>query len=147
MAATILYIQALSLFVSLGGFEIPPSTGSSLSFGEVESSYDLTRRMLNMAWEVVKHPRFSRCFVFDIGIIPPLWIMVVVSPHRDFQREGIEILRRMGGRVECVWDSRVVADAGEEWVKLLERREMERDGMEGIDALKEAATAPSALRE
>jgi hypothetical protein len=77
----------------------------------------------------VAHPGFSKGFVFDIGIISSLSLVVMLCPDRGLRIEAVEVLKSMRPRREGVWDSRVCAEAGE---KSIAREEREA-GMEMID--------------
>ena len=68
----------------------------------------------------MQHPKFVKGFVFDAGIIPSLWIIVMLCPDRELKMEATKILRSMDGRVECVWNSTTVAETGEQALALAE---------------------------
>jgi hypothetical protein len=85
--------------------------------------------ILTFSGRLVAHPGFSKGFVFDIGIISSLSLVVMLCPDRGLRREAVEVLKAMRPRREGVWDSRVCAEAGE---KSLAKEEME---VEVIDPL------------
>jgi hypothetical protein len=80
--------------------------------------------ILAFSRRLVAHPGFSRGFVFDLGIISSLSLVVMLCPDRGLRREAVEVLKAMRPRREGVWDSRVCAEAGE---KSLAKEEMEMD--------------------
>lgn len=79
-----------------------------------------TTRLLDLCEEIVAHPKFSRSFVFDVGIIPPLWLMIALCPDMNLKKRGVKILRNMEPRAECVWNSGVIADDGDTLIASLE---------------------------
>lgn len=89
-------------------------------FPTVHAILDFSRRL-------VAHPGFSKGFVFDIGIISSLSLVVMLCPDRGLRMEAVEVLKAMRPRREGIWDSRVCAETGE---KTLTKEEME---MEMID--------------
>lgn len=85
-----------------------------------QPSFVAARKILSHSWNLVKHPKFTKGFVFDAGSIPCLWSIIMLCPDRELKREATRILRSMDGRVECVWDSRTVAETGEKALAILE---------------------------
>lgn len=136
IAAETLYAQALALSLLLRGFGTSPSESpkydpsksprpnfyllqrTSTTFAH--PSFQAAQKILSIARKLVKHPAFVKGFVFDAGIIPSLWIIVMLCPDREFKMEATQILRSMDGRVECVWDSATVAETGEKALALVE---------------------------
>jgi hypothetical protein len=118
----ILYIQVLSLDISLGGFSTSYPSQDTSDFHKkriARTAVTLTR----IGREVVEHPKFSKSFVFDIGIVPPIWITAIVSPYRDLQYTALGLLKAMTPRVECVWDSKAVSEAAEAYLKMLDQND------------------------
>jgi len=97
-----------------------PTENNITLFPTVHAILDFSRRL-------VAHPKFSKGFVFDMGIISSLSLVVMLCPDRGLRREAVEVFKAMRPRREGVWDSRVCAEAGE---KLIVEEEM---GMEFID--------------
>ncbi|KAE9368242.1 hypothetical protein N431DRAFT_414528 [Stipitochalara longipes BDJ] len=83
---------------------------------EARELVDLTRR-------VVSDPRFKKSFGFDCGIVPALFIAIMICRDREIREEAIEILRMAKGRVEVVWDASKVAELGEKMLKAEEQGE------------------------
>ncbi|KAG0651973.1 transcription regulator [Hyphodiscus hymeniophilus] len=106
VAAATLYIQALSndMVISGSGFN---------TVRQDMNSYVCANTIVTLSRRLVKHPRFVLGFVFDIGIIPALVIILMLCPDRDLKRATNAVLRDMMPRREGVWDSRIVAEAGE----------------------------------
>ena len=77
------------------------------------NSYICANTIVALSRRLVEHPNFVKGFVFDIGIIPALVIILMLCPDRWLKRETNSILRDMIPRREGVWDSRIVAQAGE----------------------------------
>jgi hypothetical protein len=86
---------------------------------------------LQFSRQLAAHPRFSKGFVFDNGVIPCLAAISMMCPDRTLRREAVEVLRSMAPRREGLWDSRVCAEAGD---KLLAREESQGSS-EMIDPL------------
>jgi hypothetical protein len=89
-------------------------------------------KLLGFCEEIVAHPKFSKSFVLDVGIIPPLWLMIVLCLDMSLKRRGVKILRDMEPRAECVWNSGVIADDGDTLIASLERKQ--RSEPDGIDS-------------
>jgi hypothetical protein len=106
IAAATLHIQALSNDMVISGF------GWNTA-GRSMSSYMCATTIVALSRKVVEHPCFVKGFVFDIGIIPALVIILMLCPSREVKIETVGILRDMMPRREGVWDSRIVAEAGE----------------------------------
>jgi hypothetical protein len=106
IAAATLHIQALSNDMVISGF------GWNTA-GKNMNSYMCANTIVALSRRLVEHPNFVKGFVFDIGIIPALVIILMLCPDRALKKETTSILRDMVPRREGVWDSRIVAEAGE----------------------------------
>jgi hypothetical protein len=113
IAATTLYIQALSLRI--------PLDQAAPNFNVLGSNHSM-KHILELQRTLVRHPDFSKSFVFDSGIIPTVWMVFVLCPDVVLKKEALEILREMQPRVECVWDSRVIAQTGEMFLEKIEKQ-------------------------
>ncbi|CZR61401.1 uncharacterized protein PAC_11297 [Phialocephala subalpina] len=126
---TILHIQATSIAIPL----------SNLNNGvrplPVESSDTATSDVVQLSKILVADPRFAKTFVFEMGIIPCLWIVVILHPDFRLKREALSVLRAMQPRVECVWASRIVADTGEKVVDMLEKQQHQQTRLEEFTEL------------
>lgn len=106
IAAATLHIQALSNDMVI--------SGSCFNTARKDmNTYVCANTIIALSRRLVEHPNFVKGFVFDIGIIPALVIILMLCPDRTLKRETNRILRDMVPRREGVWDSRIVADAGE----------------------------------
>jgi hypothetical protein len=105
--ATVLYIQHITL-------EIPLEGGDPVKAAAIVCEILVTSKSL------VEHPEFQKFFIFEIGIIPCLWFLIITWPDIEVKKEAISILRGMQGRIECVWNSKSVADSGEEMLAKME---------------------------
>lgn len=83
---------------------------------EAQEIIDLSRR-------VVRDHRFKHSFGFDCGIIPSLFIAIMLCRKREIRKQGIEILRMAEGRVEVVWDASQIAEVGERMLRAEARGE------------------------
>lgn len=69
-----------------------------------------TLEVLHLAERITTDPRFKRTFVYDCGLVPGLFIVVVLSRNQGLRRDAIRILRSAKGRVEVTWDAGSTAD-------------------------------------
>ena len=106
IAAATLHIQALSNDMVISGSGFNTARKDMNTFVCANTIITLSRRL-------VEHPNFTKGFVFDTAIIPALVIILMLCPDRALKRETHSILRDMVPRREGVWDSRIVAEAGE----------------------------------
>jgi hypothetical protein len=104
---------------TLGIVAFAPSQYSSHSgkgdatVAEVQESITRMKEILKLCGKLVVHPRFTKSFVCGLGIIPPLWCILKMSPERELKVEAVRLLREMVPRVEGIWNSKAVAEAGE----------------------------------
>lgn len=103
--ATMTYIQVLSLELVLNG---------SIASSDTSISLALAREQVKLSRNLVARSDFPKSFVFELGIIPPMWFVVVLGPDMSLRREATAILKSMAPKVECVWDSQVIARAAED---------------------------------
>ena len=68
---------------------------------------------MNLTRAVVADTRFKKTFVFDCGVIPSLFITIMICRNRSIREEAIRILRMAEGRMEITWNAATVADMGE----------------------------------
>jgi hypothetical protein len=106
IAAATLHIQALSNDMVISGF-------GWNTVGRNVNSYMCANTIVALSRRLVEHSNFVKGFVFDIGIIPALVIILMLCPDRGLKRDTVDILKAMMPRREGVWDSRIVAEAGE----------------------------------
>jgi Fungal Zn(2)-Cys(6) binuclear cluster domain len=83
---------------------------------------NLAREMLDDCQKVIAHRRFARGFVFNNGIICPLWILMIMTNNREMVVEVRDHLREMAPRREGYWNSVVILETAE---ALLARRDAE----------------------
>lgn len=81
---------------------------------EAREIVDLTRR-------VVLDPRFKKAFGFDCGVVPSLFIVIMICRNREIREEAISVLRMAEGRIETVWDASKIAELGERKLKAEEQ--------------------------
>lgn len=65
--------------------------------------------------------RFKKSFGFDCGVVPALFIAVMIFRNRGIREEAIRILRLAEGRIEVVWDTAKVAELGERMLRAEEQ--------------------------
>ncbi|CZR62946.1 uncharacterized protein PAC_12843 [Phialocephala subalpina] len=73
---------------------------------------------------LVKHPRFVKSFVFNVGFVPSLFILVTKCRDRMVRQEAIDVLKAAHPRREGVWDCLMVARIGEELIKSEEEAQL-----------------------
>jgi hypothetical protein len=71
------------------------------------------KTLIDQCRSLVQHPRFLKSFVFEPGIIPLLWFIMVMCTEVSLKEEAVQILRDMKPRKECIWCSQVMADLGD----------------------------------
>lgn len=86
---------------------------------------------LQFSRQLATHPRFSKGFVFETGVIPSLSMISMMCPDRQLRKDAVQVLRSMAPRREGIWDSRVCAEAGD---RLLAREDVQGSS-EMIDPL------------
>ena len=123
IAATTLRIQALNTeLITRRSFPTcPPPTFTD--------SYPAVREILELSRRLVSHPKFQKKFVFDVGIMPSLSIIMFLCPDRALRRQAIDIMKMMVPRREGMWDTRLGVEAGE---MCLEQEDRDA-GMDMID--------------
>lgn len=112
VGATILRIHALTLELSVRAahFESPSPHLYDVFLPEYCEIVALCRAVIN-------HPHFVRSYVFDAGIVPVLFIVVVKCRDKLVRREAIAVLKAASPRREGLWDSMMVARIGEALIK------------------------------
>jgi hypothetical protein len=66
---------------------------------------------------VTEHHRFVKSFIFDTGIVGPLFMIVTQCRDRMLRQEAISVLKNASPRREGVWDALMVARVGEAMLK------------------------------
>jgi len=79
-----------------------------LSFFEDES-----REVVDLSRRIVMDPMFKKKFIFDCGLIPPLFVVTMICRERSIREDAIQVLRMMEGRIEICWKAADIADLGE----------------------------------
>jgi Fungal specific transcription factor domain len=112
VGASILRIHALTLELSIQATKLEIS-GPQL--------YDVLLpeycEVLGLCQAVADHPRFVRSYVFDVGIVPILFLVVVKCRDKMVRLKAIEVLKASSPRREGLWDSMVMARIGEALMK------------------------------
>jgi Fungal specific transcription factor domain len=75
------------------------------------------REIVDLMRQVVMDHRFKKSFGFDCGMVPALFIAIMICRNREIREEAVRILRLAEGRIEVVWDASKVADLGEEMLR------------------------------
>lgn len=103
-AVTTLRLQALAcsllLETSLG---LISETASPAPPSEVVAG--ICAESVRWGRKLVEDKRFLRGFMFDLGIIPSLLVVVIATPQRGIGREVVDILRMASPRREATWDA------------------------------------------
>jgi hypothetical protein len=108
VAKAILLVQALS--AEMGSQRV-------CNRGNLSSSSDflncVSRKIIDLSKRVVADPSFRKTFVFDYGVIPGLFVVVVTGSDRGLRMEALQVLRNMVPRREGAWDSKTLVKVGE----------------------------------
>ncbi|KUJ09353.1 uncharacterized protein LY89DRAFT_724374 [Mollisia scopiformis] len=75
------------------------------------------REMVALSSAIVNHPRFLKSFVFNMGFVPSLFIIVTKCRDKTVRQEAIDVLKAAHPRREGVWDCLMVARIGEELIR------------------------------
>jgi hypothetical protein len=67
---------------------------------------------------VVKHPRFVKSFVLDVGIVSYLFMVSMKCRDETVRRSAIAIIKMASPRREAFWDSAMPAKTAEEVMML-----------------------------
>lgn len=112
VGATILRIHAVTLEICI----------RAASFESHEpASYDIFLpefcELVALSGALIKHPRFIKSFVFNVGFVPSLFVLVTKCRDKMVRQEAIDVLKAAHPRREGVWDCLMVARIGEELIK------------------------------
>lgn len=100
-------IRCLVLGTEMSVRRIATPTGSTEDFAaEASEVVDLARR-------VISDKSFKKTFVFECGVLPPLFIVIMLCRNRSVRVEAIRVLRMAEGRMEVTWDATAVANMAE----------------------------------
>ncbi|KAH7348918.1 hypothetical protein BKA65DRAFT_536827 [Rhexocercosporidium sp. MPI-PUGE-AT-0058] len=113
--ALVLYIQWLVFLLVitrrtgwvLGSLD--PRSDNSIEEPE-ESDEELCREAVESGKELCSNEHFLRCFTFDPGAIPTLFMVIFCTEDMEIRSQVAGILRDMIPRRESVWDSVVVSN-------------------------------------
>ncbi|KAN0089460.1 hypothetical protein V8E51_019720 [Hyaloscypha variabilis] len=112
VGATILRIHALTLGISIRATKLESSSPQSYDVFLPEYC-----EIVGLCQTIVNHPRFVRSYVFDVGIVPILFLVVVKCQDKMVRQEAIAVLKAASPRREGLWDSLMVARIGEALMK------------------------------
>lgn len=115
ISAATIYCIALSTDISFQRVCLKPADCPKELFeAEVRLIIDLTRK-------VVMDHRFKKTFSFDCGVVPSLFIAIMICRNREIREEAIEILRLAGDRVETTWVAKDIMALGERMMQAEEQ--------------------------
>jgi hypothetical protein len=77
-----------------------------------------SRKIVDLSRRVAADPNFRKGFVFDCGIVPGLFIVVVACLDTSIRKEALQLLKDVIPRREGAWDSFVLAKAGEKTLQI-----------------------------
>jgi len=112
VGATILRIHALTMELAVRATKLESSSPQSYDVFLPEYC-----EIVSLCQTVAGHPRFVRSYVFDVGIVPVLFLIVVQCRDRMVRQEAIAVLKAASPRREGLWDSMMVAKIGEALMK------------------------------
>lgn len=93
-------LRCLGLVSEMSVRKISRTTG--LFVKEATEIIDLTRR-------VVTNRRYRKTFVFDCGVLPSLFLTVMLCPEQSIRKEIVDVLKLAEGRLEVTWDAVEIA--------------------------------------
>lgn len=64
-----------------------------------------SREIIDLSRLVIADPSFRKKFMFDCGIVPGLFIVVVICENMDLRKEAFQLLKQTVPRREGAWDS------------------------------------------
>jgi hypothetical protein len=108
VGATLLRIHALTLEFSVRAVNFESSSPPSYDVFLPEYC-----EIVSLCQAVADHPSFVKSYVFDVGIVPILFLVVVKCRDNMVRREAIAVLKAANPRREGLWDSMMVARIGE----------------------------------
>ena len=103
-------LQALALSTNIF---VHNSCLDSKIYSETASLDSDTRQIVLLCRQVVAHPSFEKKFVFDWGVIPTLFMVMMSETKRSIKKEAVEVCWAAEGRREMAWDAAQVARFGE----------------------------------
>jgi hypothetical protein len=107
LTATILRIHSVTADLLLRATRLPENDSRKKDMsGQAREIVDLTKR-------AIAHPEFRKGFVFEVGFLPSLMCVFLISNDRKIKVETIGMLRSIAPRREMFWDSVYIADFGE----------------------------------
>jgi hypothetical protein len=83
--------------------------------------------IINLSRLVIGDPSFRKGFVFDCGIVPGLFIVVVICENLEIRKEALQVLKSTVPRREGVWDSVTLVNVAEQVLQMVEA-----GGLKGI---------------
>lgn len=82
---------------------------------EVASSFNApSREIVALSRRMVRDKKWKRTFAVCGGIVPALFVVIMVCRTRSIREEALDILKLAEGRVEVTWDAAVLAKVGEQ---------------------------------
>ncbi|KAH7311917.1 hypothetical protein BKA65DRAFT_517813 [Rhexocercosporidium sp. MPI-PUGE-AT-0058] len=111
--AMTLRIHALTLQLSLRS-SLSSTNTSTLPSNVSSLVLPAYCEIVMLSREMVHHPSFVQTFVFDSGILPSLFVVLMKCEDDMVRREALDVVKRAGPRREGVWDSGMVRRIGEE---------------------------------
>lgn len=108
VGATLLRIHALTLELSIRATKLENS-----GWPLYDTFLPEYCEIVGLCQAVANHPRFVRSYVFDVGIVPILFLVVVKCRDKMVRQEAILVLKGASPRREGMWDSMMVARIGE----------------------------------
>lgn len=108
IAAATLRSLALVAEISVRKISAPAGT-MDLFVKDACEIVDLSRR-------IVTDSSFRKTFVFECGILPALFITVMLCPERNIREEIVQVLKLAEGRIEVTWNAVEVVRIAESFV-------------------------------
>ncbi|KAE9365402.1 hypothetical protein N431DRAFT_353356 [Stipitochalara longipes BDJ] len=119
VGASLLRIHALTLELAVRATKLENSGPQSYDIFLPEYC-----EIVGLCRTVASHPRFVKSYVFDVGIVPILFLVIVQCRDKMVRQEAIAVLKAASPRREGLWDSMMVAKIGEALMKAEDNTEI-----------------------
>ncbi|TVY91761.1 hypothetical protein LAWI1_G003879 [Lachnellula willkommii] len=116
VTATTLHVECMVILIDLRRIGLSGSGTTAY-----DSFLPEFRELLSLCRAVIKHPRFVKSFVLDVGIVSYLFMVFLRCRDEAVRRSAISLLKMASPRREAFWDSALLAKTAER-VMALEKR-------------------------
>lgn len=87
-----------------------------LGAGEADTNPNLfvaeAREIVDLSRAVAKDQEYRKVFVVDCGVIPSLFMVVMICREREVREAAVEVLEDCGDRMEVTWNASEISKIG-----------------------------------